>query len=103
MSAEVIDIWPDRFLRAMRETGDWHASCRAAGMNSGEVANLCLTNIKFDRAMVESLKEFYEEQAIEKREAAIKVAQGRFEQNMAQVIAQIEADFQARHPELKKG
>jgi len=58
---DVVDVRPDRFLREMREHGDWNKACRRAGMNSQELTNLCCSNIKFDRSFIECYLEFLEE------------------------------------------
>lgn len=102
MNENVVDIRPERFLRAMRETGDWNASCKAAGLDSADAANLCNTNAQFDRSMVECLKENLEEKAIVEREAAIAAAHGFFAKKIGILNDKIEADFNERHPELMK-
>ena len=98
----VVDFGPSRFLRAMRETGDWNASCKASGMPSAEVAIRCNTNAKFDRSMVECLKENLEERAIGEREAAIATANAFFKKKIGILNDKLEADFNERHPELMK-
>ncbi len=59
----VIDVRPDRFLREMRDHGDWNKACHAAGMTMIELNDLCHSNIKFDRAFVECHLEYLEEKA----------------------------------------
>jgi len=59
----VVDIRPDRFLREMREHGDWNKACQLSGMTISELNDLCRSNIKFDRAFVECHLEFLEELA----------------------------------------
>ncbi len=113
MNENVVDIRPERFLRAMRETGDWNASCKAAGLESADAANLCNTNAQFDRSMVECLMEYLEEKTIAEREAAImaasanldaaiKVAHGFFVKKIGIMRDKLEADFLERHPEPVK-
>lgn len=97
----VVDIRPERFLRAMRDTGDWAASCMAAGIDSTDAANLMLTDVGFDRCVIECLKEHYEEKAIEEREATIKSAHLFYEKKMMSIKESLDNDFYARHPELK--
>jgi len=60
---DVIDVRPDRFLREMREHGDWNKACQTSGMSIAELNELCRSNIKFDRAFVECHFEFLEEKA----------------------------------------
>ena len=102
MNENVIDIRPERFLRAMRETGDWNAACKAAGIESSEAANLCNTNAQFDRSMVECLMEHLEEKTIVEREATIAAAHGFFVKKIGIMRDKLEADFNERHPELVK-
>ena len=59
--SNIIDIRPDRFLREMRDHGDWNKACQNAGMSITELNNLCRANIKFDRAFVECHLEYLEE------------------------------------------
>ena len=61
---ELIDVRPDRFLRAMRETGDWTEACKQAGMTDAEVESLCAKNPKFDLAQVECQLEFIEDRLL---------------------------------------
>ena len=98
----VVDFGPARFLRAMRDTGDWNASCVVSGIASEEAANRCNTNAKFDRSMVEALKENLEEKCIEEREAAIMAAHGFFVKKLGILHDKLEADFNERHPDLPK-
>ena len=60
---DVVDVRPDRFLREMRDHGDWNKACQRAGMTLIELNDLCRSNIKFDRAFVECHLEYLEEQA----------------------------------------
>ena len=60
---DVVDVRPDRFLREMREHGDWNKACQHSGMTIAEMNDLCHSNIKFDRALVECHLEFLEEKA----------------------------------------
>lgn len=102
MEKNVVDIRPERFLRAMRETGDWAASCTAAGVEPTDAANLMLMDAGFDRCVTECLKEYFEEKAIDEREAAIKAAHAFFEKKLSAVKDKLEGDFYERHPELRK-
>ena len=61
MTDNVVDIRPDAFLRAMRDTGDWAESCKKAGIAGEEIANLCLANPKFDLATIEAQMEFLDD------------------------------------------
>jgi len=58
---DVVDVRPDRFLREMREHGDWNKACQRSGMTIAELNDLCRSNIKFDRSFVECHLEFLEE------------------------------------------
>ena len=60
---DVIDVRPDRFLREMREHGDWNKACHNSGMSIKELNDLCRLNIKFDRSFVECHLEYLEELA----------------------------------------
>jgi len=57
---DVIDMRADTFLRAMRETGSWEASCKQAGMTSEEVEELCKDS-KYDLAQIECQLQFIED------------------------------------------
>lgn len=70
MNENVVDIRPDRFLRAMRDSGDWIGSCQAAGLTSAEAEALCQENPKFDLSLVECQLEYHEEKIIEATEKA---------------------------------
>ena len=98
MSADVVDMRPDRFLRAMRDTGNWAKACEAAGLTSEEVSKLC-ENPKFDLASVECQLEYHEEQIIETTEAAI--AGARADRVTAIRVLRETAieQYRARHPE----
>ena len=60
---DVVDVRPDRFLREMREHGDWNEACQRSGMTLAELNDLCRSNIKFDRSFVECHLEYLEEKA----------------------------------------
>ena len=74
MSANIVDLRPDRFLRAMRETGNWIAACEQSGLDSNEIEKLCRKDEKFDLAQLECQLQYHEEQIIEATEQAIKQA-----------------------------
>ena len=101
MSADVVDMRPDRFLRAMRDSGDWNGACAAAGLTSEEACELC-KNPKFDLATVECQLEYHEEQIIEATEAAIEQARADRAARIQTLREQAYADFKARHPEQKE-
>ena len=71
---DVVDVRPDRFLREMREHGDWGVACWASGMTIKELNDLCRSNIKFDRAFVECHLEYLEEQAQAEMQKRLKAA-----------------------------
>ena len=58
---EIVDVRPDRFLREMREHGEWNKACQLSGMSIRELNDLCRANIKFDRAFVECHLEYLED------------------------------------------
>jgi hypothetical protein len=58
---DVVDVRPDRFLREMREHGDWNKACQTSGMTVAELNTLCRENIKFDRAFVECHLQYLED------------------------------------------
>lgn len=60
---DVVDVRPDRFLREMRDHGDWNKACQKSGMSIKELNDLCLADIKFDHAFVECHLEYLEEKA----------------------------------------
>lgn len=84
---EVVDARPDRFLRVMRDTGDWSEACSQSGMTTAEVEDLCRVNVKFDRARLECQLEYHEEQLIQVTEAG---------------IAKMRANLDARVEKMKK-
>ena len=61
--SNIIDIRPDRFLREMRDHGDWNKACQNAGMTIPELNELCRADIKFDRAFIECHLEYLEDKA----------------------------------------
>ena len=74
--SNVIDARPDRFLREMRDHGDWTEACKKSGLTSEEVESLCISNTKFDLAQVECQLEYIEDlytQQIEKTIADARV------------------------------
>ncbi len=71
---DVVDVRPDRFLREMREHGDWNKACQTSGMTVEELNDLCMANIKFDRAFVECHLEFLEEKAQAEMQERLKAA-----------------------------
>lgn len=101
MSADVIDMRPDRFLRAIRDGGSWTETCKKAGFLTGEVEALCAENVKFDLSVVECQLEYHEEQMIKATEALIASAR----LNQKTVIAGLRktalGQWRERHPEEK--
>lgn len=71
---DVVDVRPDRALREMREHGDVDKTCQAAGLTHDELNDLCRSNIKFDRAIIECQLEFLEEKAMTEMRRCLKVA-----------------------------
>lgn len=100
---EVVDISPDGFLKAMRETGDWQKSCEKANVSSAEMEKLCHENAKYDLATVEAQLEFIEDQLIQATEKAIEQARQNREARLAQLRQKAMNDFRARHPEAVSG
>ncbi len=99
MSADVIDMRPDRFLRAIRDKGDWATACEAAGFTLDEVEDLCRVNPKFDLAQVECQLEYHEEQIIAAMEAAITAARHNRETRIADLRRSSLAMWRERHPQ----
>ena len=71
---DVVDVRPDRFLREMREHGDWNKACQASGMTIIELNDLCRSNIKFDRAFIECHLEYLEEKSQAEMQKRLKAA-----------------------------
>ncbi len=69
---DVVDVRPDRFLREMREHGDWTKACQRAGMTIAELNTLCRENIKFDRSFVECHLQYLEDKAMSTARKCIK-------------------------------
>lgn len=99
---EVVDVRPDRFLRAMRDTGDWVKSCEQAGLTTAEVEELC-RNPKYDLAVVECQIEHHEDQLIQATEKVIEQARAQRAERVRLLREQAMADFRARHPEAVNG
>ena len=89
---DVIDVRPDRFLREMREHGDWNMACHKAGMTLVELNDLCRSNIQFDRAFVECHLEYLEEKAQAEMQQRLKAAHTLAYKHLAE-----------RHPEVSNG
>lgn len=60
--SNVVDLRPDRFLRAMRESGDFAGAAECAGFTVPDAEELCRDTPKFDLAVIECHLEFLEEQ-----------------------------------------
>ncbi len=58
---DVVDVRPERFLRELRDHGDWNKACQRAGMTIAELNTLCRENIKFDRSFVECHLQYLED------------------------------------------
>ena len=97
---DIIDARPDRFLRAMRETGDWDKACEQSGMTTAEIEEICRENSKYDLAIIECQLEFVEEQMIEATEKIIEKARQQRTLRLAQLRETSLADFHTRHPEV---
>lgn len=98
MTAEVVDVRPDRFLRAMRDTGDWAKACEQAKLSTEEAEKLCSDNPKFDLASVECQLEFIEDQMVQQTEAAIALTRQKRDAKLAELRDKAMTDFRARHP-----
>lgn len=99
---DVVDVRPDRFLRAMRDTGDWAKSCEQANLTSDEVSALC-GNPKYDLAVVECQLEHHEERLIEATEKVIEQARAQRQERINTLREQAMAGFRSRHPETANG
>lgn len=97
MSADIVDIRPDRFLRAMRETGNWTLSCAKSGLTSQEANDLCMTNAKYDLATIECQLQFIEEQMIEATEAVITKTREDRQQRIDELRKSAMVDHKVRH------
>jgi hypothetical protein len=85
---EVIDARPDRFLREIREHGDWQRACDNSGIPPVELEDLAKANIEFDRSQVECHLEYLEETL---------AAQARKHLEQARTVAY--AALKTRHPD----
>lgn len=99
MSADVIDMRPDAFLRAIRDTADWQAACDKAGFTLDEVEKLCAENPKFDLAQVECQLEYHEEQIIAATEAAIDAARANRDRQIKSLRENSLKKWRERHPD----
>jgi len=88
----LVDVRPNRFLREMREHGDWNKACQASGMTVKELNDLCRSNIRFDRVFVECHLEFLEEKAQAEMQKRLKAARTLAHKQLAE-----------RHPEMANG
>jgi hypothetical protein len=82
MTADVIDVRPDRFLRALRETGAWEEACTQSGLTIDEVKQMCVDNKKFDLAQTECHLEHVEESLLGAIETAAMQAHVKLEEKM---------------------
>lgn len=98
MSADVIDMRPDRFLRVLRDTANWAEACEKAGYSPDEVEALCAANAKFDLSQVECQLQFHEEKIIEATEAAITTARANRDTRIASLREGSLAEWRSRHP-----
>lgn len=71
---EVVDVRPDRFLRAMRDLGDFGKAAEQAGLTVEEAEDLCKTNHKFDLAVIDCHLEWLEDRFNEQKNAQLKAA-----------------------------
>lgn len=97
-SADVIDIRPDRFLRAMRDTGDWAASLKASGMSQTEAASLCREDRTFDQSVIECQLEYWDEHLTKTVNCAIAKLQGHKETSLQAMRKQAYTALNQRHP-----
>jgi hypothetical protein len=100
VTADIVDIRPDRFLRVMRDTGDWYESCKQSGMTSEEVSMLCQDNPKYDLATIECQLEYHEEQMIKVTEQAIERLRVERTERFNALRQQAMHDFHARHKDI---
>lgn len=100
MSADVIDMRPDRFLRVLRDTADWATACEKAGYSPDEVEALCAANAKFDLSQVECQLQFHEEKIIEATEAAIVTARQNRDSQVKDLRDMQIAAWRVRHPQV---
>lgn len=99
VDSTVVDMRPDRFLRAMRDTGDWIASAEAAHLRLQDVEQLCKENPKFDLAVVECQLEYHEEKIIEATEAAFDKARADRVTKIRELREQAMRAYNKRHGE----
>ncbi len=97
MTADVIDMRTDTFLRVLRETGDWNPSCERAGISIDEISKLCSINIKFDRAQVECQLENLEETMLSAIDLAAKQARVSVDKKMTSMRKGMYDALRARH------
>ena len=98
VDSTVVDIRPQTFLRAMRDTGDWIASAEAANLTMADLEVLCQENPKFDLAVVECQLEYHEEQIIRATEAAFDKAKADRTAKIAALRQQAMQAYKERHP-----
>lgn len=72
--SNVVDLRPDRFLREMRDTGDFGKAAANANLTVADAEALCKENAKFDLAVIECHLEFLEEKMNEQRREALEKA-----------------------------
>lgn len=89
---EVIDARPDRFLREMREHGEWAKACENAGFTLYEMEQLCTENAQFDLTQVECQLEYSEELLTTKVEHVIAEADRQIALARTALAAHIAAD-----------
>lgn len=82
MSAEIIDVRYDRFLRELREHGTWKLASQKSGLSEDEVSAACAENPKFDLSQVECLLEYHEEFMLNSTEKSIAAATADFNRQM---------------------
>ncbi len=82
MSAEIIDVRYDRFLRELRDTGSWKIASVRAGLTEDEIQARCEEIPKFDLAQVECSLEHSEEFMITSTEKSIAGATATFNRQM---------------------
>ena len=94
---DVIDVRPDRFLRAIRDTGDWDVACERSGLTTAEVEELC-RDPKYDLALVECHLEHHEERIVQASEKVIEQARAHRSERVRLLREQALAHYRDRHP-----
>lgn len=86
----------DKFLLAMRETGDWHEACDQAGITLAESERFCESR-PYHRAVVDLQLEYIEDTLHVATKALIEKLIKNKEIKLANLRAQAYADYEASH------